>query len=497
MHILGPDGRPIEQALPVFDEVSSAARDDIAGSYVHELRAHQDKILSLLPDGVAAYKKLLDDDQVQSTYQQRRRAITSREWDVKPGGDRPIDEEAAAWTKEQLEHVDFGRVVDKMHFGVFYGYAVAELIYVREGSRVNIDAIKVRDRTRFRWDRDFWLRLLTPENPYAGERMPARKFWTFATGSDHDDDPYGIGLAHYLYWPVYFKRTWTKDWLIFGEKFAAPVPIGKYEPGTLPAEQKKLLQSLAAIRTDLGVVIPNTMEIDKFEALRTGTGTYEPFFDKMNAAIAKVVLSQTMTTDAASTGLGSTQGSVQAEVAEDVQQSDAKLILGSFSSGTPFSEAPLNWLIEWNFSGAAVPRVEIIFDEEEDLTEVSERLVKLNQVGYRPTQEKVTELFGDGFEPANTPPTAPGLPAVPGQAEFAEADRTTADELAGRAEGTMMDGMIEPIRKLLGEASSLEDFRDRLIAQFSELDGDRLGHVLMQAMLTAELAGRYEAQEGE
>jgi hypothetical protein len=52
--------------------------------------------------------------------------------------------------------------------------------------------------------------------------MPERKFWTFSAGAATDDEPYGLGLGHFLYWPVFFKRNDIKFWLIFLEKFAAP-----------------------------------------------------------------------------------------------------------------------------------------------------------------------------------------------------------------------------------------------------------------------------------
>ena len=82
-----------------------------------------------------------------------------------------------------------------MHFGVFYGFAVSECLYARDGSTVGLDAIRVRDRARFAYDAKMQLRLLTAKDSWKGELLPDQKFWQFCTGADHDDDPYGMGLA--------------------------------------------------------------------------------------------------------------------------------------------------------------------------------------------------------------------------------------------------------------------------------------------------------------
>nr|MBN0024148.1 portal protein [Pseudomonas aeruginosa]MBN0231630.1 portal protein [Pseudomonas aeruginosa]MBN0423648.1 portal protein [Pseudomonas aeruginosa]MBN0445201.1 portal protein [Pseudomonas aeruginosa]MBN0581903.1 portal protein [Pseudomonas aeruginosa] len=85
------------------------------------------------------------------------------------------------------------------------GHAVSELIYGRDDRYITLQAVKVRNRRRFRYDLQGGLRLLTPSNMFEGEPCPSPYFWHFSTGADNDDEPYGLGLAHWLYWPVYFK----------------------------------------------------------------------------------------------------------------------------------------------------------------------------------------------------------------------------------------------------------------------------------------------------
>ena len=72
----------------------------------------------------------------------------------------------------------------------------------------------------------------------------------------------------------------------------------------------------------------------------------------------------------------------------------------------------------------------------------------------------------------------------------------TSEALTGRAaeEGTV-DEMMKPVERLLAEAGTLEEFRDGLFATFAEMDATEFGGVLQRALLTAELAGRFEVSE--
>ncbi|HHA2395755.1 TPA: DUF935 family protein, partial [Stenotrophomonas maltophilia] len=106
--------------------------------------------------------------------------------------------------------------------------------------------------------------------------------------ADHDDEPYGLGLAHWLYWPVLFKRNGLKFWLIFLEKFGMPTAVGKYDTNATDPEKAKLLQATRAIQTDSGIIMPKGMELALLEAGRSGTADYKALQDYMDATIQKV-----------------------------------------------------------------------------------------------------------------------------------------------------------------------------------------------------------------
>ena|GEM_PF-3564246 len=370
----------------INQEVASikAGRDITRGFFIGALLP-QDGVLRSRGGDYKIYEEVLRDDQVCSAFQQRRRAVISREWEIVPGGSRRADKKAADFIQEVLDHVGWDNVTDKMLYGTFYGYAVAECLWMRDGNNVAVDKIKVKKQRRFRFDIDSNLRLLTLNNSLEGELLPERKFWHFCTGGDNDDEPYGLGLGHWLYWPVFFKRNGMKSWLIFLEKFGQPTAHGTYPNGASPEEQKKLLQALGAIQEDSGVVTPEGMIIKLLEAARSGTADYSTLLDKMNAAISKVVLSQTMTTD---DGSSRSQSETHLSVRDDVVKSDSDLVNGSFNNSV------VEWLCDWNYPDAARPKVWRRLDAAPDLDQQAQREQTIFQMGFRPTLKHVQDTYG-------------------------------------------------------------------------------------------------------
>jgi hypothetical protein len=125
-------------------------------------------------------------------------------------------------------------------------------------------------------------------------------------------------------------------------------------------------------------------------------------------------------------------------------------------------------------------------------------------VGYRPSLERVTEVYGEGYEPIA--PAAPPAPdAVPGVAQPPEPpvapafaagqDPTAVDRQSARLAdeaAPALEAMLATVRRLVDEADSLEALRDRLLAAYGDLDTTRLTAVMQMAYAAADLAGRYD-----
>jgi phage gp29-like protein len=479
---------------PGLEVATSADGRDITRPFVGPLLVPADRVLKARGAGdLLIYEQVLSDPQVKACFEQRRNAVTSCEWTVEAASDRRVDKKAADWIEQQIKRVGFDNLTDKMLYSVFYGYAVAEVIYDIQGGLLGWQAIKVRNRRRFRFKADGELRMLTTQNALEGEPCPAPYFWHIATGADHDDEPYGTGLGHWCYWPTLFKRNGIAFWLTFLEKFAAPTAKGTYPPNATVDEKNRLLQALAAIRTDSAVIYPEGMTADLLEASRSGTADYQVLHNTMDEAIAKAILGQTMTTD---NGSSKSQAEVHMDVRQDIVKADADLVCESLNLG------PVRWLTMFNFPGAEPPRVFRTVQEPEDADTLAERDKKVMDMGYVPSLDYIRETYGDHWEEKSAePPPQPAVPAL----EFADAAaiatakaeaQARLDAVIAGAEGasrgwqSFVAPRIQDLRALLDQSDDLVAFRDR-IAELA--DGDPSGEfveTLARAGFGAQLLGR-------
>lgn len=358
----------------------------------------QDTILMLEGRGdLRTYEKVLQDEQVKSCMQQRVTALTGCEWDVLAGDDRRISKKAADFVKDTLQSIPLNLKMQEAAYGIFYGFTVAEMHPVDDGlGEVVLDAdmggISVRNRRRFKFGEDRKPRLITFKNPLGEEfdELALKNLWWFSAGGDNSDDPYGRGLAHWLFWLTFFKRNDLKYWLIFLEKFAQPTTVGKYPRGATKEEQGKLLAAGKAVQADSTVIIPEGMILELLEANRSGTLDYSTLWDKMNAAIAKVILSQTMTTD---NGSSKSQSETHLSVRQDVIRGDRDLICDSFNMHIVRNLMAYN---AQKFEGAAMPKFWYKVTEPLDTKAESEKDKNLFSFGFRPSAERVADVYGEG-----------------------------------------------------------------------------------------------------
>jgi phage gp29-like protein len=460
------------------------------------LRARGDLTLSI-------YKELLRDDQVRSVWQQRRLKVTKAEVEIEPGADDPLSEAAAEAFKEELQGLAWDDITDKMLYAQFYGWGVAEVMWRPDGSRVRFANILVRDRARFRFSMSNTLYL----NRLTGiEAMPERKFWTISTGSDNHDEPYGLGLAHSLYWPVFFKRNDIKFWLVFLEKFGQPTAVAKLPAGQIedPAQRAKAVAMLKSIATDSGVVVPDNIVVELLEAARSGAGDYESMVKAMDSAISKVILSQTMTSD---NGASLAQAKVHEGVADAVVKADADLVSETFMRG------PLQWWVDWNFPGAKVPRIRRMVEPPEDMNARADRDKKISELGYEPTEEYIRETYGDGWQKKKQPEALPGaLPGAPlDQQQFAEGELAAIAALKAARRGdqdAMVDAAVrfaEQYETIMGkrvaalinaaeDADDYDTFGRRLNEILAEVPDAATVDKLTRASVFSRLMGAFRTQ---
>lgn len=505
-------GRPPQ---PNMSEIAARKYENgLTRQYLQGLQLPEDNILTgRLGLDWNQYREILRDDQVKATFQQRQLALVSKEWEVEAGGSGAADKAVADMLRENLDAIEWDRICSRMLYAIFFGYAVGECMYKRDGRHVVLDDVRVRRRERFKFNHDGQLRLCDNPANADGQPLPDRKFWLVRSGGDHDDYLYGLGLAHELYWPTFFKRNAVRFWLVFLDKFGMPTATAKVPQGADDNLRRQVLEALQALQTDSAVTLPAGFEVELLEASRSGTVDYDRFYSRMDAAISKTVLSQTMTTD---DGSSRAQGQVHMDVREEVVKADADLLHMSFTRQV------VTWLRDWNYPGAALPRVWRRVEAEPDLKALAERDQILDGIGYHPTLKYITETYGVEVTEREDPPPAlvgagrvlPGtgrvidddddeqpalgfneLRALGGglQAEDQRAMAMAANVLAAQYQEALGD-RIEQLIQQLQRDGDLSVFRESLQVLMAEQPPQTLVDALSRQRFTAALLGRLRAQ---
>lgn len=464
---------------------------DITRGYVNglPLLPPTDTVLQMKGAGdYKVYMEVMRDEEVKSSFSQRMRAVISRPWDVIPGGKKMIDKKAAEFVKTVIDNLEFDELTEKMLHGVFYGYSVAEVIWAEQNNQWVISEIKVRDRRRFGFNPDMQLRMKTMQH-IMGEALPPYKFWSFNCGADHDDEPYGIGLAHWLYWPVFFKRNGIRFWLTFLEKFGSPTVKGSYPSGTPDSDQDDLLNALRDIQHDSAFIVPEGMTAELLEATRGGTADYKSLVEIMNNAINKVIIGQTASSQGTPGRLGNDD--LQGDVRLDIVKADADLICMSLNATV------VKWLVDFNFAGAAYPKVWRVVEEPEDLVSRSERDKNVKDLGFKPTLEYIQETYGDGWEVDDSPETGDLDLQGDVAAEFAEGDSTPDQQalddaielLATQNMQNNMDKLLKPIVDMVNKKTP-DQVQAILAESYAELDEAGMQELMARAFFVAEVWGK-------
>lgn len=192
-----------------------------------------------------------------------------------------------------------------------------------------------------------------------------------------------------------------------------------------------------------------------------------------------------MTTD---DGASLAQGRVHFSVRQEVAKSDADLVCEAFNAG------PARWLTEWNFPGAAIPRVYRDFEETEDLDKAVTRDRMLMDMGFEPDEDYIRETYGKHWTRKTPPANGQADPAGPPLAAFAE-PHVAADAIDGAAAAMLAEWeqLVEPaiaqIEAAAEAASSYEDFAARLLAAVPSLDVSALTEAVARARFAARAAG--------
>lgn len=324
------------------------------------------------------------------------------------------------------------------------------------------------------------------------------------------------GLARPVSWAWLFKNFGIKDWVSFLETYGQPLRLGKYPNGSTVEDRRILMRAVSQLGHDAAGIIPDSMAIEFVEAASKGDGSlFRGLADFLDQQISKAVLGQVGTTDAIAGGYA--VGKVHDGVRQDIQQSDAKRL------AVPINRDLVKPMIDLNYGppkDGKYPRVYIGLPDQTDMTKLMPLIERYVKMGGRvssavvrdklglpdpaddeellrpaatPASEKSAETGDDDEDDAATA-TAAAQPAVQ------HVGRDAIDALAAEATDDwepMADPVVEPIRVLLDQVRTLDEFRARLPELLGLMDGATLTETLARAGFAARLAGAVDAPIGD
>jgi phage gp29-like protein len=319
------------------------------------------------------------------------------------------------------------------------------------------------------------------------------------------------GLARLVAWSYMGKMYTYKDWLAFIEICGLPIRIGRYNSTATPSDIDILKSAVANLGSDAAAVLPDSLKIE-FEKNAQVTGGDRIFLNLaewIDKQTSKAVLGQTMTAD---DGSSQAQAKVHDEVRSDITESDAEQLAETLNLQLIRPFVDLNFGPQQSY-----PTLTLYIKKPEDIAALTSALKELVPLGLKVEQSVVRDRLNLPDPAANAKPEdLLGAPqAAPATAvnhqdhncphcktalNQAGADQPdAADVFAGRMSqeaGAAMDAMIDQVRDLVMTAGSLQEVRDQLFDLFPKMDPAALGNLMMQALTSANLAGRAEVADG-
>ncbi len=442
-----------------------------------------------------------------SELSKRKLAVSRLPITVESASDDARDKKLADEIRSLVRKSGFRLLLKDLLDGLGKGFSVVEIMWDR-GARWQPREYRWRDPHFFQFDQvtRSEIRLRDEADSFNGLPLAPYKFIRHVP-KIKSGIPIRGGIARLGAWAYMCKGYTIKDWMSFAEVFGMPLRLGKYGPGASDDDISILKRAVANLGSDAAAVFPESMLIELVEA--GGKAGSAEFFERLaqylDDQVSKAILGQTASSSGTPGKLGNEE--LQAEVRDDIRDDDAEQLAETINRDLVKPFIDLNFGAPDNY-----PRLVIVQPDNEDVKALVDALDKLVPLGLKVEQSVVRDKLGlpdpdpkadpnDLLSPPTSMPAAEIMPGNNRQALNREAnpDPDTAelisDKLANDAREAE-DRWINQVRTLLEQSASLEDFRDRLLDLYDDLDPAELGEMLARAMTLADLAGRREVVSG-
>ncbi|MDX1536389.1 DUF935 domain-containing protein [Arsukibacterium sp.] len=316
-----------------------------------------------------------------------------------------------------------------------------------------------------------------------------------------------LGLVRQLAWPFIFKNYSVRDLAEFLEIYGIPIRVGKYPSGATDPEKNSLMNAVLSVGHNGAGIMPKGMELDFHEAAKGGGEPFMTMIAWCERIQSKVILGQTLSAEVGNSG-SQALGNVHDGIRLDIRDHDLRQLAGTLNRDLIM---PMHLLNGKSYTGDPRRKPRIVFDttEPEDLRALAYPLRAFvgmgMQIGTSWLHEKTKIPQPKEGEPVlKILENAPQLPAqLKGFAALkaeTEEQPDTADMLLKQLQSKAkpaVDKLIKPIQDMVDNSNSLEELLDQLLTLEDTLDETELAKVMEQAFAAAEMAGRFDVEQGD
>jgi phage gp29-like protein len=309
-------------------------------------------------EGLDIFEEMSRDPQVVAAYALKRNAIVSGRWVVDPASDSPEDQKIAAFVNWNLKTLlgDTGLGLKPITTAFLYGRSICEIIWeeVLNGEYAgNYKMCKLKPKNPgaigFTMDEFNNMQTVNVTN-LRGERIQVNptKVVHYAWNGEFDN-PYGKPdlCSVYPWW--WAKKTFYKYALIYGDKYAAPIPNFKIDRKLSADEETKLKEAATNFHISNYFMTPKGVELELLQSSGTGGNYYIQAINSLcDTQIARSILAQTLATNENS----KTGTFAQAEVHQDTLKDILEEIRNEVEN-TVVQEQVIKPIVDVNFPNVA------------------------------------------------------------------------------------------------------------------------------------------------
>lgn len=312
-----------------------------------DLLERGDRIIDVRGQGNQDYYDLMvDSDAVLSgLIETRITAVAGLDNRVDAASDEPRDLEIAEFISHAFARMgDFDEKLADILSACRTGFSVMEIIWgelIFNGKEMlaPIELIPRRPE-RFRFDINYHLRLLTPNNRLAGEEVPNAKFIIHSFRPRYNN-PYGTSLCRTVWWYWWFKHHAYKWWLQAAERGAVVTPVGTYPSHMNEEEQEPFRKSMKTFLGNKYILKPEGTTVD-FPHIKIDPNFCKNLTESCDEQMRSGILGSTLSTGTAESGTRAL-GQVHDKRLQERIEADAKALMATINAQL------VHWMVLLNY----------------------------------------------------------------------------------------------------------------------------------------------------